>query len=116
MKAFASSGPCGEIITTVSALLLITRAVNSAMALIEFCTSTEDSRPTSGTMIGGCGAMPAKTNELVWAIRCCPENQPQISADGHRSEARQLSADERRSMRIRISHRWTRIDTDNAES
>src|SRR2546423_1708544 len=60
MKAFASSGPCGEMITTVSALLLITRAVNSAMALIEFCTSTEDSRPTSGTMIGGCGSFAAE--------------------------------------------------------
>src|SRR5437868_500898 len=34
-------------------------------------------------MIGGCGAIPAKTNELVWAIGSLLKNWPQINADGH---------------------------------
>src|SRR5262252_10133581 len=38
------------------------------MPSIEARTSPIASRPTAGTMIGGCGAMPANTNELVWFI------------------------------------------------
>src|SRR5947209_17442991 len=41
----------------------MTRSVNSRIASIEARTSFIASRPTSGTMIGGCGAMPAKTRE-----------------------------------------------------
>src|SRR5260370_35148087 len=52
----------------VSAPLAMTRSVSLAIALIELRTSAIASRPTSGTIIGGCGAMPAKTTELVWAI------------------------------------------------
>jgi hypothetical protein len=69
------AGACGEIRTTVSALLSMIRAVSVAIALIEFCTSTHDSPPTSGTMIGGCGAIPAKTNELVWPIFTTEEEE-----------------------------------------
>src|SRR5207302_10741359 len=88
-KATASSGACGEIKTTVSAPLLIMRSVSSTIALIDFCTSTHESWPTSGTIIGGCGAMPAKTNELAWAM-----TQP---------------------LRKRISHRLTQMDADQKE-
>src|SRR5215831_4459900 len=68
MKASRSRGACGEIVTTVSAPLAITRRVSSAMPSIEARTSAIASRPTSGTMIGGCGAIPTKTNELAWSI------------------------------------------------
>src|ERR1043166_9859793 len=73
MKALASSGACGEIITTVSAPAAIIRSVSSAIPAIELRTSAIASRPTSGTMVGGWGAIPAKTNELVWAMRLTPE-------------------------------------------
>jgi hypothetical protein len=49
---------------TVSAPLSMTRLVSSAIASIEPTTLAIDSRPTSGTMIGGCGAMPEKTRQL----------------------------------------------------
>src|SRR6186997_504975 len=52
---------------TDSAPLSIMRLVSSAIASIESATPAIDSRPTSGTMIGGCGAMPEKTREL-WAV------------------------------------------------
>jgi hypothetical protein len=44
------------------------RFVRVFIASIDARTSTIASPPTSGTMIGGCGAIPAKTNELVWPI------------------------------------------------
>src|SRR5207248_11542339 len=50
---------------TVSAPLSTMRVVNPRIASIEARTSAIASRPTSGTMIGGCGAMPAKTSEPV---------------------------------------------------
>ena len=52
----------------VSAPAAITLPVRSAIASIELHTSAIASRPTSGTIIGGCGAMPAKTNELLLFI------------------------------------------------
>src|SRR6185503_2989028 len=50
---------------TVSAPLAITLAVRSAIASIEPRTSAIASWPTSGTIIGGCGAIPANTNVLA---------------------------------------------------
>lgn len=41
------------------------RSVNSRIASMDPRTSAAASRPTSGTIIGGCGAMPAKTIELA---------------------------------------------------
>src|SRR5436190_10608964 len=76
MKASASSGACGEIMMTVWAPLLMTRAARFAIASIELRTSAIASRPTSGTMIGGCGAIPAKTTELLLVI--------EINRRGHR--------------------------------
>jgi hypothetical protein len=44
--------------TTVSAPLATTRPVNSRIASTEPLTRAASPRPTSGTMMGGCGAMP----------------------------------------------------------
>src|SRR5262245_29974453 len=51
-----------------SAWLSMIRRVSSAIPSIERFTSAIDSRPTSGTIMGGCGAIPEKTNELQSAI------------------------------------------------
>src|SRR6185295_20113524 len=58
-----------EMMTIVSAPAAITRSARWAMASIDLRTSAIASRPTSGTIIGGCGAMPEKTSELSWDIR-----------------------------------------------
>jgi hypothetical protein len=47
----------------VSAPHAMMRVGHSRIASIEPRTSDAASRPTSGTMIGGCGAMPMKTRE-----------------------------------------------------
>src|SRR5215213_4673025 len=44
------------------------RFVSSDIASIESTTPAIDSRPTSGTIIGGCGAIPEKTRLLELAI------------------------------------------------
>src|SRR5215213_2594620 len=52
---------------TDSAPLSMRRFVSSDIASIESTTPAIDSRPTSGTMIGGCGVMPENTRQL-WRV------------------------------------------------